>query len=135
MSVCYYQVNENKNLSPRSMERYRYIDIKFMAFYINFNKLTDIIKGILSDFCNANVIGYNKITNKYWCKMYEKRNCTLYLELEILKHNNELSFINIIPLIGTDILIEEFVSNFKESIQLYTTSSFIRSCLEGYRGL
>ena len=135
MSVCYYQMNKNNTFSPRSLERYRFIDTKLMTFYINIDKLLDIIKCILSDFCNADVIGYEKRTNKYWCKMYDKNNCTLHIELEILKHNNELSFIKLVPLIGTDKLIEEFVSNFKESIQLYTTSSFIRSCLEGYRGL
>lgn len=134
MSVCYYQMTPN-SFSPRSQERYRFIDVKLMAFYINNDKLIDIIKGILSDFCNANVIGYEKRTNKYWCKMYEKKYCSLHIELEILKHNDELTFIKLIPLIGTDKLIEEFVTNFKESIQLYTTSSFIRSCLEGYRGL
>lgn len=136
MSVCYYQMNKNIDFSQRRLERrYRFIDIKLMAFYINSDKLLDIIKGILCDFCNANVIGYDKRTNKYWCKMYEKKYCVLHIELEILRHNNELSFVNVVPLIGTDKLIEEFVSNFKESIQLYTTSSFIRSCLDGYRGL
>ena len=135
MSVCYYQMKTNNNFSQRKTERYRFIDTKLMAFYINMDKLIDIIKGILSDFCNATVIGYEKITNKYWCKIYENKCCLLHVELEILKHNNELSFIKLVPLIGTDKLIEEFVSNFKESIQLYTTSSFIRSCLDGYRGL
>lgn len=135
MSVCYYQVGQNSNISQRTIERYRFIDVKIMAFYINMNKLTDIIKGILSDFCNATVIGYDKRLNKYWCKIYENKFCTLHVELEIFKHNNDLTFIKLIPLIGTDKLIEEFVLNFKESIQLYTTSSFIRSCLEGYRGL
>jgi len=134
MSVCYYQTSTN-NFSQRSLERYRFIDKKLMAFYINIDKLLDIIKCILFDFCNATVIGYEKKTNKYWCKIYENKYCTLHIELEILRHNNELSFVNVIPLIGTDKLIEEFVSNFKESIQLYTTSSFIRSCLEWYRGL
>ena len=134
MSVCYYQMNTN-NFSQRAVERYRFIDKKLMAFYINADKLLDIIKNILSDFCNASVIGYDKRMNKYWCKIYEKKYCTLHVELEILKYNNELSFINLVPLIGTDKLIEEFVLNFKESTQLYTTSSFIRSCLEGYRGL
>lgn len=134
MSVCYYQMSPD-GFSPRSQERYRFINIKLMAFYINNDKLIHIIKGILYDFCNANVIGYEKRTNKYWCKMYDKKYCSLHIELEIMKHNDELTFIKLIPLIGTDNLIEDFVTNFKESIQLYTTSSFIRSCLEGYRDL
>lgn len=135
MSVCYYQLDKNDNLSPRKMESYRFIDVKIMAFYINNKKITDIIKSILSDFCNATVIGYEKRTNKYWCKIYEKKFCTLHIELEILSKSSKITFVKFIPLIGTDILIENFMSNFQESIQLYTTSSFIRSCLEGNDGL
>lgn len=132
MSVCYYKKNINFDFNQRTLERNTCIDIKLMAFYINIDKLLDVIKCILSDFCNANVIGYNKRTNKHWCKMYDKKYCSLHIELEIVKQNNELSFIKIIPIIGTNKLIEEFIANFKESIQLYNTSSFIRSCLKGY---
>ena len=134
MSVCYYESN-TAILSKRVGEKYRFIDIKVIAFYINSNKLVDIIKGILSDFCDATVIGYEKRTNKYWCKKYNNNYCTLHIELEIFNKNNIISLVKFIPLIGTDILIETFMSNFIESIQLYTTSSFIRSCLEGNPGL
>ena len=89
MSVCYYQMNTN-NFSQRAVERYRFIDKKLMAFYINADKLLDIIKSILSDFCNASVIGYDRRMNKYWCKIYENKFCTLHVELEIFKHNNLL---------------------------------------------
>ena len=134
MSVCYYKMETN-GMSMKPVGEYRYIDAKLMAFYININKHLDIVKVILTDFCEAKVIGYNKKTNKHWCKMYDKNYCRLHLELEFLKHNDEVSFVNIIPLIGSNILIEEFITNFKESIQLYATSSFIRSCLECSRGL
>lgn len=126
MSVCYYQMSTN----GFSEERFRYIDVKLITFYININKLLNIIKGILSDFCNVNVFGYNKETNKYWCKIYDKKFCVLHIELEIIKKCNKTSYVKIIPLIGTDYLIKNFVSNFAEAIHLYTTSSFIKSCLE-----
>ena len=135
MSLCYYQVTKEYKFPQRSLERYRFIDIKMMAFCINIDKLTDIIKYILSDFCDATVIGYEKRTNKYWCKIYEKKSCSLHIELEILRHDNEISFVKMVPIIGTDSLIENFVSNFKESIQLYTTSSFIRGVLDRKIGL
>ena len=135
MSVCYYQVDKNNNFSQRTLERYRIIDVKIMAFYININKLTDIMKGILSDFCNATVIGYEKRTNKFWCKIYDKKYCSLHIELEILNKCSEITYVRFIPIIGTDSLVENFVSNFKESIQLYTTSSFIRGLLERNIGL
>ena len=67
--------------------------------------------------------------------MYEDKFCQLHIEIEIINKGFEQSQVKISPLYGTSKSIEEFVSNFKESIELYTTSSFIRSCLEGYRGL
>ena len=135
MSLCYNQYNKENSFSQITLERKNLIDIKIMAFCINSDKLTDIIKYILSDFCDATVIGYEKITNKYWCKIYEHKLCSLHIELEILRHNNEISFVKMIPIIGTDSLIENFVSNFEESIQLYTTSSFIRGVLDRKIGL
>jgi len=127
MSVCYYQMSVN-NISK---EKFRYIDVKLITFYINIDKLLNIIKGILSDFCNVNVIGYNKETNKYWCKTYDNKYCVLHVELEIFQKCNSTSYVKFIPLVGTDCLIKKFVSNFAEAIQLYKTSPFIKSCLEG----
>lgn len=130
LSVCNYQMSTD-SFSSTSIERYRFIDVKIMSFYINMNKLKDIIKSILSDFCNATVIGYNKKLNKYWFKIYKNKYCTLYVEIEILNKDDEISFVKFVPIIGTDTLIENFVLNFTESIHLYTTSSFIKSYLEG----
>ena len=67
--------------------------------------------------------------------MYDTDYCKLHIEIEIFKYNDVKSFVNIIPLTGSDTLINEFVSNFKESLQLYTTSSFIRAYLDGSCGL
>lgn len=133
MSVRYYK---RGNISMKSVDTSRYIYTKLMVLLnISINKLLDIVKEILTNFCQAKVVGYNKNTNKYWCKMYDKNCCRLHIELEILKHKDDLSFVNIIPLVGNNILIEEFITNFRESIELYTTSSFIRSCFEGCRSL
>ena len=131
MSISFYQTTP-KLFSKIIEEKYRIIDIKMISFYINHNKLSDIIKGILSEFCNAAVIGFDKRMNKYWCKMYDNNKyCTLHIELEIFNKDNIISVVKIIPLIGTDILIDNFVSNFTESIEVYTSSS----CLEVNIGL
>lgn len=130
MSACYYEIAKQNNLARRNVEGYKLIDIRMMPFSINYNKLNNIIKNILTEFCDAKVIGYEKMTNKYWCKMYEDNFCSQHIELEILRHTNEITFVKLVPLIGTDSLIENFVLNFKESIQLYTTSSFIRGILD-----
>ena len=134
MSLCYYQENKT-NFSQRIFEINELIDVKILAFYININKLSEIMNGILSDFCNATVIGYKKQTNKFWCKIYDKNDCSLHIELEIFNKCNEYTYVRFIPIIGTDSFVENFVSNFKESIQLYTTSSFIRGLLERKNGL
>lgn len=139
MSVCFYQKDPKlfykRIASKRIEEKYRFIDIKMLTFQINHNKLSDIIKVILSEFCNAAVIGFDKRMNKYWCKMYDDKYCTLHIELEIFNKDNITSHVKVIPLIGTDILIDNFVSNFTESIELYTSSSFIKASLEGNVGL
>lgn len=132
MSLCYHQINRDINFTPRSLERISKKDILIKIYKIDVDA---IIKNILSDFCNVNVIGYEKSTNRYWCKMYEDKFCQLHIEIEIINKGFEQSQVKISPLYGTSKSIENFVSNFKESIELYTTSSFIRSCLEGYRGL
>jgi len=89
-----------------------------------------IISNILSDFCNASVIGYNRNTNRFWCKMYNKNVCVLHTEIEIIKKLAK-SDIKVLPIIGTNILVENFVSNLRESMELYISSSFIRASLEG----
>ena len=89
-----------------------------------------IISNILSDFCNASVIGYNQNTNKFWCKIYNKNVCVLQIEIEIIEKLAK-SDIKVVPIIGTNILVENFVSNLRESIELYSSSSFIRASLEG----
>ena len=124
-----YSNNPNK-IYKKIFKKYNLINIKVLELNINFTKLLNIINGILTDFCEATVIGYEKITNKYWCKIYNEKICSLHIELEIMYKDNNYSFVKIVPQIGTYTLIENFVSNFKESIELYRTSSFIRACLE-----
>jgi len=130
MSACYYENTKQTKFTRRTVNIYTLIDIKMMVFYINYDNLTNIIKNILTEFCDAKVIGYEKTTNKYWCKMYENKFCSQHIELELLRHTNEITLVKIVPKIGTDLLIKNFVSNFEESIHLYITSSFIRGLLD-----
>ena len=127
MSICCHQINRDITFSPRTLER---ISSKDILIKINKINVDAIIKNILSDFCNANVIGYEKSTNRYWCKMYEENFCQLHIEVEIINKSFEQTQVKICPLYGTSKSIENFVSDFKESIELYRTSSFIRACWE-----
>jgi hypothetical protein len=131
MTSCYVMKEKSLSLSPRHMERCISNCIHITNINIEKDIMNRIMSNILSDFCNASVIGYNRTTNKFWCKMYKRNICELHLEVEILEKPFAKSDIKIFPIIGTNILVENFVSNLSESIELYITSSFIRASLEG----
>jgi hypothetical protein len=152
MSICCYQsddifyqktndrygfiyLNDDNKMSKRKLKKFKCIDIKIFEFNINMMKLTKIMNNILTDFCEASVIGYEKKTNKFWCKKYDDKNCSLHMELEISYQELDITIVKFIPVIGRENQIENFVSNFTESIELYRSSPFIRSCLEGTVGL
>jgi len=125
----YYLVN-NKNNMKRDLNR-RLCDIKIYKFNISINNLLKIINNILSDFCDAKVIGYNTTKNIHWCKIFnDKLSCSLHIELEILLENKYSTEVKFNALIGDSSLMEDFVLNFTESIELYRTSVFIKGCLE-----
>jgi len=108
---------------------------------IHINKLISILKGILTEFCEASVIGYDKHRNIYWCKMYdidiisELKYCSLHIEIEIVTYQHNYSLVAFTPLVGKYSLINKFISDFTESIQLYRSSPFIRGILERINGL
>jgi hypothetical protein len=134
MSEFYLQLMDKMILAPKNKYSNKKLNAKIMSFNINKENLTRIIKNILSDFCEVHVICYEKKTNKYWCKIYNEckiyKMCALHIELEFINKDADISSVKILPIMGSDVLIEKFVSNFSESIHLYQTSSFIRSCLE-----
>ena len=78
MSVCYYKRLTDHSI--RSIDNFRYIDLKLMRFnvIINVNKLSNIVYKILSDYCKEKVIGYDKKNNIYWYKMYDTDYCKLH---------------------------------------------------------
>ena len=130
MTSCYIIREKSFTFSPKHLERCMKNCIHISNINIEKDIMNRIISNILSDFCGASVIGYKHKTNKFWCKIYKNRVCVLHIEIEILE-NLYKSDIKIFLIFGTNILIGNFVSNFTESIELYTTSSFIRASLEG----
>jgi hypothetical protein len=130
MTSCYIIREKPLTFSPKHLERCISNCINITNINIEKEIMNRIIGNILSDFCNASVIGYNRNSNKFWCKMYTKNVCVLHMEIEIIEKSVQCD-INVFPIIGTTILVENFVSNLCESIELYITSSFIRASLEG----
>jgi hypothetical protein len=130
MTSCYVMMEKPFAFSPVHLERCMLNCIHISNIDIRKEIMNRIIINILSDFCSASVIGYNRNTNRFWCKMYNKNVCVLHVEIEIIKKLNK-SDIKVLPIIGTNILVENFVSNLRESMELYISSSFIRASLEG----
>ena len=130
MTSCFVMKDKSFKLSPRHMERCLLNCINIPNINISAEIMNRIIIHILSDFCSVSVIGYNRDTNKFWCKKYNKNVCVMHIEIEI---SNKLckTYIKVFPKIGTNILVDNFVSNLRESIEFYNTSSFIRASLEG----
>lgn len=125
MLACFYPY-ENKNILPIK-NNYRFIEIIKLIYFINKYKIDYIIKHILTEFCNVSILGYETFTDKYCCKICNRSNCVLlHIELEIIYKNDNISEILIVPLIGNDIKIKNFVKKLNEAMQLYNTSSFVK---------
>ena len=135
MSACHYNIYQEELFSPRFIERNRLNKELNIYSYVSKHIMETIIKYILTDYCNATVIGYEKESNKYWCKMYKGPICRLHIELEIISNKLDTSQIIINPIYGTDKLIANFVTDLKETLELYQSSSFIKSCLDEQCGL
>lgn len=130
MSICYYEQHNKYNKSPRRRrEKYRFVDSKTIKFALTYDSLLDATKNILPYICKTIIFGYLQKRDKYWCKIYDNKICTLHIELDFVKKDTDKTNINFIPIIGTDKTIKKFLFNFVESVKSYTTSSFIRVSL------
>lgn len=126
MSICYYEYNKHNKSPRRRREKYRFVDMKMVKFDLSFDSLLNTTKNILPYICKTAVFGYLQKRDKYWCKIFDNKICTLHIELDFIKKDTDKTNIHFIPIIGTDKIIQNFVSNFVELVKSYTTSSFIR---------
>ena len=126
MIACYYQIN---TFNQQYQEKFRYINNIKIGTPMNGDVLMTILPEILVEFCGATAVGYNRSTNVYWCKMMHCEICLLHIDLHISQTNSRTTDIIITPSIGADQTIAHFVSNLKESIELYNTSAFFRKTL------
>lgn len=128
MSVCFYPTSRLDTSSPRKIERYRFINEIKLIYKIDKSVIDDTIKYILMHNCCSSVVGYNTITNKYWCKIYGKSNCDLHLEIYIKGLCFDSCELQITPLIGETKFISEFIKNIDQGLQMFQTQSIIKSC-------
>ena len=47
----------------------RHSDVNIVKTEINIRKFEDIIRNILREYCDVNVLGFNSTDNYYWCKI------------------------------------------------------------------
>ena len=128
MSVCFYPTPRLDTSSPRKIERYRFLDEINLIYKIDKSVIDDVLKHILMNNCSVSVVGYNTITNKYWCKIYGKSNCNLHLEIYVKGLYFDASEIIITPLTGETKFIRNFIENMDKGLQMFQTATYIKSC-------
>lgn len=136
MLACYSPrpVNENnigKLLNKQKLQKCRFMHTINLKYREDKDTIDSILKYILANFCQLSVLGFDKSTGKHWCKKFKKITCEMYLEIEVIDLGYDLTEVRIVPII-TDIQnVKKFVYDLNEGINLYKTSSFIKSCLQG----
>lgn len=81
---------------------------------INKYKIYEVIDIIFKDCCDLDVYGYNKLYDEYW----GKKNDT-YFKLSVVKYNNTISTISIIPIYYNEKQIKNIYNKILESINIY----------------
>lgn len=125
----------NNTLNNYTNKQTKLFNINETTIVYNLDKLVldKIMRGILTEFCYATISGYNKLSDKYWCKKYSGPICELSVEIELISANYSHNYteIKITYLLGKYSERELFLSNFKETLEMYKTSKFIRYILWG----
>lgn len=99
-----------------------------LQYRIEKNEMDNIMQFILTNFCNSSVLGYNKHSDNFWCKKYDENiRCILHIEIHTKKKDIGQSEICVKPLIYNLTELQEFMSDFIDSIQIYKSSKFIRN--------
>jgi len=89
-------------------------------------ELNHLMQFIIVDLCNADILGYDKSSDYYWCKKYDTLSCILHIEINI----NSIGTMCITPKIYSQSELETFIYDLIESIDICKTSNFIKHLLE-----
>ena len=117
----------------------RHADFHVVKTELNIRKLEDVIRTILREYCDVNVMGYNSTENYYWCKIEYKKSCLLYTEIKLYANDYESSSIIIINESEANLRFKginckkqkaNFINNITEAIYLYQNSSFTQHYVE-----
>ena len=126
MAVCFNPIKISQNNSQRVTEKFRFIEHINLICCIETSKLYEIIRKMLSEKCDMSVFGYERRKERFWFKNIQNKNyCNLHIEIELIKINYCYSRIKIIPLVGMDRYIKEFILYIDKCLLLYQNYSNI----------
>lgn len=128
MTACFYPIRLDE-MNPKKFCKFRFMEQINLIYYIDKNKLDDLLKYILTEYCDISMMGYYKHNDKYWCKKYSKYSCDLYIEIQIIKKSFDHTIVRVNPFVGNDTNINNFITSLHESLQVHQASNFIRNCL------
>jgi len=119
MSICFYPSKD-----ALKKDKYRVLDPTQLSYGINKIYLQRIMEFLLSKKCCMKIIGYNKKTDVYWCKQTNSAGtCYLFINITIHFVNFNSSIVVIKPVIGRDADIENFIEQFKNTMNLFEKST------------
>lgn len=117
----------------------KHADVHVIRTEINIKKLEDIIRVILREYCDVNVLGFNNSDKFYWCKIEENKRCILYTEIKLVTNDDGSSLIIIInesdlnlKYVGIDKKKHKkiFIDNITEGLYFYQNSAFCQYYIE-----
>jgi hypothetical protein len=128
MTACFNPINLKNSI--RKNVSYRYIPNISIVCNINKNKIYDIIKFTFLDISELTVFGYNNYSEEFWGKKIIKNSYLLHFTIKIQSYGYEESALIISPLVGDDNEINMIVKSIHEMVELYQSSSFVKSCID-----
>lgn len=114
---------------PLRKERIRVVQPLDWVCPLELDELRKRVRTILTHFCNTAVVGYDRTRCVFWCKKYVRNVCQFHLELSLTSDINGQTRVHVVPVFCYNDDLEKFACDFRESIQLYLQSNFIRSIL------
>jgi hypothetical protein len=130
MSICYYYDNEYTYLQLKTKIHFRLIESVNIDCNIKITQNNNIMEKILSKYCNGTIVGYNKKDSCYLFKRMSKSICKLFILISVNEYDLNKCYLTIIPKIGKDNDIKNFINRFIQIIELYNNSPFLRDELE-----
>lgn len=130
MAVCFYPIKITDINSSKKNNKFRFISHTILLYYINTEALIEILRYILTGYCDVSILGYEKKYQKYWFKKYTKTDCELHIEIEIVYKDYNLSQIKIAPLIGDSININSFILHLNSILHAYQNTNLIKKCFD-----